>query len=311
MNIQKLKGSQIVIETLIEQGVTHIFGYPGGQVLQIYDQLYNNADRITHVLTAHEQGAAHAADGYARASGKVGVVRIERAGEGAPKDIQFVLSECRRRKGCVFRFVDDRVCRAVGSHRGGDGDGGGPCVDREALWCLGHWDGWGGRRSRRLRNGHGGSDVGAVGLLSSGGGCGGGVGGRGGATLGEKWLECAVDRCGEDVLCRAKPGRRCVVVDRSSELRNLDEGEFDEQPFVLALTIVEVAVGALADGCIEEARLASLCLLAVALAHLVGCLEQTDGLRVLADEEVAQMGVESADKMTAFESLGEYLVEGE
>ena len=82
MNIQKLKGSQIVIETLIEQGVTHIFGYPGGQVLQIYDQLYNNADRITHVLTAHEQGAAHAADGYARATGKVGVV-LATSGPGA------------------------------------------------------------------------------------------------------------------------------------------------------------------------------------------------------------------------------------
>ena len=82
MNIQKLKGSQIIIETLIEQGVTHIFGYPGGQVLQIYDQLYKNQDRITHVLTAHEQGAAHAADGYARATGKVGVV-LATSGPGA------------------------------------------------------------------------------------------------------------------------------------------------------------------------------------------------------------------------------------
>ena len=82
MVVQKLKGSQIVIETLIEQGVTHIFGYPGGQVLQIYDELYHNQDRITHVLTAHEQGAAHAADGYARASGKVGVV-LATSGPGA------------------------------------------------------------------------------------------------------------------------------------------------------------------------------------------------------------------------------------
>ncbi|MBO5517844.1 MAG: biosynthetic-type acetolactate synthase large subunit [Firmicutes bacterium] len=82
MNTQKLKGSQIIIETLIEQGVTHIFGYPGGQVLQIYDQLYKNSERITHVLTAHEQGAAHAADGYARATGKVGVV-LATSGPGA------------------------------------------------------------------------------------------------------------------------------------------------------------------------------------------------------------------------------------
>ncbi len=78
----KLTGSQIVIETLIEQGVTDVFGYPGGQVLHIYDELYKSQDRINHVLTAHEQGAAHAADGYARASGKVGVV-IATSGPGA------------------------------------------------------------------------------------------------------------------------------------------------------------------------------------------------------------------------------------
>ena len=78
----KLKGSQIVIETLIEQGVTDVFGYPGGQVLNIYDELYKNQDRINHVLTAHEQGASHAADGYARATGKVGVV-IATSGPGA------------------------------------------------------------------------------------------------------------------------------------------------------------------------------------------------------------------------------------
>ena len=78
----KLTGSQIVIETLIEQGVTDVFGYPGGQVLNIYDALYKAGDRINHVLTAHEQGAAHAADGYSRATGKVGVV-IATSGPGA------------------------------------------------------------------------------------------------------------------------------------------------------------------------------------------------------------------------------------
>ncbi len=77
-----LTGSQIVIETLIEQGVTDVFGYPGGQVLNIYDSLYDASDRINHYLTAHEQGAAHAADGYARVSGKVGVV-IATSGPGA------------------------------------------------------------------------------------------------------------------------------------------------------------------------------------------------------------------------------------
>ncbi len=78
----KLTGSQIVIETLIEQGVTDVFGYPGGQVVHIYDELYKNQDRINHILTAHEQGATHAADGYARATGKVGVV-IATSGPGA------------------------------------------------------------------------------------------------------------------------------------------------------------------------------------------------------------------------------------
>ncbi len=78
----KMPGSRIVIETLIEQGVTDVFGYPGGQVLNIYDELYKASDRINHYLAAHEQGAAHAADGYARATGKVGVV-IATSGPGA------------------------------------------------------------------------------------------------------------------------------------------------------------------------------------------------------------------------------------
>ena len=81
-NTKLLTGSQIVIETLIEQGVTDVFGYPGGQVLNIYDALYEASDRLNHVLTAHEQGAAHAADGYSRATGKVGVV-IATSGPGA------------------------------------------------------------------------------------------------------------------------------------------------------------------------------------------------------------------------------------
>ncbi len=78
----KLTGAEIIIQTLIEQGVTDVFGYPGGQVLQIYDALYKSSDRIHHILTAHEQGAAHAADGYSRATGKVGVC-IATSGPGA------------------------------------------------------------------------------------------------------------------------------------------------------------------------------------------------------------------------------------
>ena len=78
----KLTGAQILIETLIEQGVEVIFGYPGGSVLNIYDALYENSHRIRHILTSHEQGAAHAADGYARSSGKTGVV-FATSGPGA------------------------------------------------------------------------------------------------------------------------------------------------------------------------------------------------------------------------------------
>ncbi len=78
----KMTGAQIVIETLIEQGVTDVFGYPGGQALNLYDALYENRDRIRHILTAHEQGAAHAADGYFRASGKIGVC-MATSGPGA------------------------------------------------------------------------------------------------------------------------------------------------------------------------------------------------------------------------------------
>ncbi|OPZ79358.1 MAG: Acetolactate synthase large subunit [Alphaproteobacteria bacterium ADurb.Bin438] len=77
-----LNGAQILIEVLAKQGVNTVFGYPGGAVLNIYDELYKSSDRIKHVITAHEQGAVHAADGYARASGKTGVV-IATSGPGA------------------------------------------------------------------------------------------------------------------------------------------------------------------------------------------------------------------------------------
>ena len=68
-----LTGAEIVIECLKEQGVDIVFGYPGGAILNVYDALYKHSDEITHILTSHEQGAAHAADGYARATGRVGV----------------------------------------------------------------------------------------------------------------------------------------------------------------------------------------------------------------------------------------------
>ena len=78
----KLNGSQILLETLLEQGTDTIFGYPGGAALNIYDELYEYSDRIRHVLTAHEQGASHAADGYARSTGRVGVC-MATSGPGA------------------------------------------------------------------------------------------------------------------------------------------------------------------------------------------------------------------------------------
>ena len=77
-----LTGAEIIMECLLEQQVDTVFGYPGGAVLNIYDALYRYSDRINHILTAHEQGAAHAADGYARASGKTGVC-IATSGPGA------------------------------------------------------------------------------------------------------------------------------------------------------------------------------------------------------------------------------------
>lgn len=78
----QLTGAEIVVECLKEQGVDTVFGYPGGTILNVYDALYKHQDEITHILTSHEQGAAHAADGYARATGKVGVC-LATSGPGA------------------------------------------------------------------------------------------------------------------------------------------------------------------------------------------------------------------------------------
>ena len=80
--MSKMTGAEIVIECLKEQGVDTVFGYPGGAILNIYDALYKHQDEITHILTSHEQGASHAADGYARATGKVGVC-LATSGPGA------------------------------------------------------------------------------------------------------------------------------------------------------------------------------------------------------------------------------------
>jgi len=78
----EMNGADIIIECFLEQGVDTVFGYPGGAVLNIYDSLYKYSEKIKHILTAHEQGASHAADGYARTTGKTGVL-IATSGPGA------------------------------------------------------------------------------------------------------------------------------------------------------------------------------------------------------------------------------------
>lgn len=89
----RLTGSQLVMEILLEHGVDTVFGYPGGAALNIYDALYEYRDRIKHVLTAHEQGASHAADGYARATGKTGVV-FSTSGPGATNLVTGIATAC-------------------------------------------------------------------------------------------------------------------------------------------------------------------------------------------------------------------------
>ena len=91
--MNKLTGAEIVIECLKEQGVDTVFGYPGGTILNIYDALYKHQDEITHILTSHEQGAAHAADGYARATGKVGVC-MATSGPGATNLVTGIATAC-------------------------------------------------------------------------------------------------------------------------------------------------------------------------------------------------------------------------
>ena len=87
----KLNGAQIVIEQLLAHGITTVFGYPGGAMLPLYDELYKNSDKIHHILTSHEQGAAHAADGYAKAGGKTGVV-FATSGPGATNIVTGIAS---------------------------------------------------------------------------------------------------------------------------------------------------------------------------------------------------------------------------
>src|SRR3954464_5875805 len=79
---KEMTGADMVIEALVDQGVEHIFGYPGGAVLPIYDALFQQSNRLRHVLVRHEQGAVHAAEGYARSTGKVGCVLVT-SGPGA------------------------------------------------------------------------------------------------------------------------------------------------------------------------------------------------------------------------------------
>src|SRR5215469_3062163 len=79
---QEMSGAEMVIQALVDQGVQHIFGYPGGAVLPIYDEMFKQQNRLKHILVRHEQGAVHAAEGYARSTGKVGCVLVT-SGPGA------------------------------------------------------------------------------------------------------------------------------------------------------------------------------------------------------------------------------------
>ena len=97
----RLSGADIVVRTLIEQGCETVFGYPGGQIIHVYDSLYKYREELRHVLTAHEQGAAHAADGYARATGKPGVV-FATSGPGATNLVT----------GIATAFLDSEIGRA-------------------------------------------------------------------------------------------------------------------------------------------------------------------------------------------------------
>ena len=116
----QLNGAEIVIECLKEQGVDTVFGYPGGAILNVYDELYKHRDEIRHILTSHEQGAAHAADGYARATGKVGVC-LATSGPGKVDDVKMRF---------VSRFArfqnwdeNDLVTRHVVGSKLNDGNG--------------------------------------------------------------------------------------------------------------------------------------------------------------------------------------------
>lgn len=89
----RLSGADIIVKVIIEQGCDTVFGYPGGQILNVYDSLYAHQNEINHILTAHEQGAAHAADGYARTTGRVGVV-ISTSGPGATNLVTGIATAC-------------------------------------------------------------------------------------------------------------------------------------------------------------------------------------------------------------------------
>ena len=103
----KKTGAQLILEVLLEHGVDTVFGYPGGAALNVYDALYEYQDRIKHILTAHEQGASHAADGYARATGKTGVVFATswpRCNKSGNRDCNSLYGQ--RSHGCHYQQCD-------------------------------------------------------------------------------------------------------------------------------------------------------------------------------------------------------------
>lgn len=103
MKTEKTTGAEAVIKCLLAEGVDLIYGYPGGAIMPVYDELYKYQDQLTHILTRHEQGATHAAQGYARTSGKVGVA-IATSGPGATNlEQELQMRKLTPHQWCVLR----------------------------------------------------------------------------------------------------------------------------------------------------------------------------------------------------------------
>ena len=130
----KVRATQAILECLLEQEVDTVFGYPGGTILNVYDELYNYKNKIHHVLTAHEQGASHAADGYARSTGKVGVC-FATSGPGATNLTTGIATAYMDSSPVVFITCNVSACWARTPFRRWTSPAS-PCPSpRPPIWC--------------------------------------------------------------------------------------------------------------------------------------------------------------------------------